>query len=291
MSAETIGGKLLGGKNDMKGLSPCRGLTNYQLKLIALVAMTIDHIAVFFWTAIPGGLFDVLRAIGRIAAPIFLYFVVEGVRHTHSRKAFFLRLYVAGAILTGVNRLLEATVAQDTYSGFGNTFPLFMYTVLYIVCLERIRFVKANGAKDGLWAPVLGMCIPFASAGVQLVCSGHFMSGILGTLLRMAVPSVSEIEYSFLFVLLGVAWYFVNDKRYNALMLAGLSALSLLVHSLLGTAPVFWQVFTGGQWLMVLAAPLLLLYNGERGRSDKLFFYAYYPCHQYLLFAISALVM
>ena len=35
---------------------------------------------------------------------------------------------------------------------------------------------------------------------------------------------------------------------------------------------------------MILALPLLLLYNGKRGKWHKRFFYVYYPTHIYVLY-------
>ena len=47
------------------------------LKWLALCCMVLDHVAYFFGLPVP------LRWVGRLAAPIFLFFVVEGFCHTH----------------------------------------------------------------------------------------------------------------------------------------------------------------------------------------------------------------
>ena len=41
------------------------------------------------------------------------------------------------------------------------------------------------------------------------------------------------------------------------------------------------------QWLMVFALPLMLRYNGEKGRGWKWFFYFYYPAHTSVLFFLA----
>ena len=46
-------------------------------------------------------------------------------------------------------------------------------------------------------------------------------------------------------------------------------------------------MFSGIQWGMIGAVPLLLLYNGERGAGMKWFFYIYYPVHTWLLALIN----
>ena len=55
------------------------GLTGNQLKLIALITMTIDHVGMMLLPQL-----RILRAIGRIAFPIFAYMIAEGCRYTHS---------------------------------------------------------------------------------------------------------------------------------------------------------------------------------------------------------------
>ena len=58
-------------------------LTKNQLKLLAIVSMTLDHIGfAFFPDAV------VLRIIGRLAFPIFSYCIAEGCRFTHDKKRY-----------------------------------------------------------------------------------------------------------------------------------------------------------------------------------------------------------
>ena len=45
------------------------------------------------------------------------------------------------------------------------------------------------------------------------------------------------------------------------------------------------------QCFMVFALPLLLLYNGKRGKSFKRFFYIYYPAHIYAFYLIRQFVL
>lgn len=72
------------------------GLTSYQLKIIALCTMTIDHLAAY-GGEIPifGHYAYILRIVGRIAAPLFLFVLTESVRHTHNKIHYVLRLYFA----------------------------------------------------------------------------------------------------------------------------------------------------------------------------------------------------
>ena len=53
-------------------------LTAYQLKVIAIVAMTIDHIA-WMWVSATSPAGQLMHTIGRITAPIMCYLLAEGV--------------------------------------------------------------------------------------------------------------------------------------------------------------------------------------------------------------------
>ncbi|WP_032506442.1 TraX family protein, partial [Streptococcus mutans] len=44
------------------------------------------------------------------------------------------------------------------------------------------------------------------------------------------------------------------------------------------------------EWLEIFAAPLMLMYNGKRGKGNKYLFYAFYPLHIYLLYTLSVLL-
>ena len=72
-------------------------LSAFTLKVIAVMAMTIDHIALVF---VPTGslLYWLLRLVGRLTAPIMAFFIAEGFRHTRSRKKYLLRLGVFAVI-------------------------------------------------------------------------------------------------------------------------------------------------------------------------------------------------
>ena len=63
-------------------------MTAFQLKLIALAAMFLDHTAAVFPEYLP----IEFRAVGRLAWPIFAYLAAEGFRHTKAPEKFMLRL-------------------------------------------------------------------------------------------------------------------------------------------------------------------------------------------------------
>ena len=68
-------------------------LTKNQLKILAMVCMTIDHIgAAFFPQAVW------LRVIGRLAFPLFSYCIAEGCRYTRNKAHYFGSVFACGAV-------------------------------------------------------------------------------------------------------------------------------------------------------------------------------------------------
>ena len=51
----------------------------FQIKIIALITMTLDHIGAYQTFTFSREINDGLRVVGRIAAPLFLFMVGEGL--------------------------------------------------------------------------------------------------------------------------------------------------------------------------------------------------------------------
>lgn len=69
----------------------------YHLKIIAIFAMLIDHIA---WAFVPleSALGQIMHIIGRLTAPIMCFFIAEGFYHTKNIKKYALRLGIFALI-------------------------------------------------------------------------------------------------------------------------------------------------------------------------------------------------
>ena len=60
------------------------GLSGNQLKIVALIAMTCDHVGKMLLPQ-----FTVLPILGRLSFPIFAYMIAEGCVYTKSKKKYF----------------------------------------------------------------------------------------------------------------------------------------------------------------------------------------------------------
>ena len=62
-------------------------LNSNHLKLIAIIAMTIDHIADLIYPGMQNNIISIiLHIIGRLTAPIMFFFICEGFYYTKNLK-------------------------------------------------------------------------------------------------------------------------------------------------------------------------------------------------------------
>lgn len=69
-------------------------LTREHIKLLAAIAMFIDHFGYIFYSKIPHNIYFLCRDIGRIACPIFLVLFVQGMINTKKPIKHLLILFI-----------------------------------------------------------------------------------------------------------------------------------------------------------------------------------------------------
>ena len=103
-------------------------MSAFVLKLIAVVSMLIDHAAysLFLAGVFTGKGYVYMRAVGRIAFPIFAYMIVNGFEKTHDVRRYFSRLALFAVISQPVYRLAftAANYGAQALTGGGITLSL-----------------------------------------------------------------------------------------------------------------------------------------------------------------------
>lgn len=246
----------------------CRRLDSNMLKLIAIVAMTADHIA---WLLFPGypaePLPIILHIIGRLTCPIMCFFIAEGYHYTHDVKKYTARLFVLAVISH-----FAYVLASNDFVDWHSFIPFYYGSVLNqtgVIWSLAWGLVMLRVAKDErLGMPVkviltLLICAAALPADWSCIASLSIMS--IG--MNRGEPK-KQIAWCVLWVAVyAVVYFFAIDKIYGLIQLCA-----------------------------VLAVPLLFLYNGKRGRSPKInkfmkwLFYAYYPLHLLVIGIIRELV-
>ena len=171
------------------------GLTGNQLKIIAMIAMTCDHVGL---QLLPQ--FGLLRIIGRLALPIYAYMIAEGCRHTHDRKKYLLRM--AGLAL--MCQIVYFVAMDSLYQCILVTFSLSICLIYAIDNAQKRRDIPSKLLALGALAAAGFLCF-----ALPLVLNSTDFA----------------IDYGIMGVLLPVLVYFGNDgQKY---LMAGLILLGL----------------------------------------------------------------
>lgn len=165
-------------------------LTGNQIKLIAMLAMTADHVGL---QLLPQWGF--LRILGRLAMPLYAYMIAEGCRYTRNRTRYFLSIALLGL------------GCQIVYFFFmGSLYQCILVTFsLSLALIYLLDWVAEKPAAVKWTVPVLGITTVWFIASV--------LPGLLpGTDFR--------IDYDFWGVMLPVLIYLAKDRPKALLMSA-----------------------------------------------------------------------
>ena len=262
-----------------------KGLTGFQLKLLGLILMVFDHIHEFF--SYTGSIPIAFNWIGRIVAPIFLFMAIEGYTHTRSKKKYMSRLFLGFVIMNIGNYILPRYFERPDNLGIMNNIfsTLFMITV-YLCIIDYIYKAKKEKNTLKIFFGILLLTAPIALAALFII--GANSGNTAFSYLALIIPTPVFVEGGPVFVVLGILMYLLRKDRRK--LIAGYIVISLSF-MFTGELSISGLFFNNYQWMMVFAAPLFYLYNGQKGRGLKYLFYVFYPAHIYVLYVISCLMM
>lgn len=254
-------------------------MSAFVLKLIALFSMLLDHTlkvlpAQTFLTDVFGMSLDssfwLLRFVtplGRLAFPIFAFFIAEGCRHTHSPRRYVGRLLLFGVISEVPFRL---TFLYMSVSGALSLWPPRLSNVFFTLAFGAVACFAYQALKD----------------------RGHGALAVLPALALAFLAEPLHTDYGAVGVLAIFLAFILPEKLPRLLGLAGIFSVLYLLR-----APwngVELRLFSSPTYLLdwaaaMLALVLLYFYNGRRGRPLKWTFYIFYPAHLSLLAVYSVL--
>lgn len=221
-------------------------LNGNQLKAIAMAAMTADHVTSVLFPNYPTDWRILLIHIaGRLAAPIFWFFVAEGYHYTHDWKRYAGRLFIF------------AVIGHFSYNfAFGIPFIPFQTSVF--------------NQTSVIWALLGGL--------LALAVNDSSLSGPQKTFLILVITAFTFCaDWSCIAVLaiLNMGENRGNFRKQMTGMMVWVGAYAAVYAIFINPVYGIIQMFTA------LTVPLLKMYNGERGKwkGMKYVFYAYYPLH------------
>ncbi|SEO95658.1 TraX protein [Amphibacillus marinus] len=260
-------------------------MTNTQLKIIALIAMFIDHYGLFI-----SGTPELLGWIGRIAAPVFIYCVVIGFKNTSNRIKYLVRLGVAAVGMSFINLFINLCIYYANLSGPYLELNFFstLFLIAFLIMLLENKRIKI-------------LLLFFAWQFISLILFGSLeVAGLISKPFVIFIGQISGnvlvVEGGPLIILLGLFFYFANDNRwtvtsgYSFYCLAMFYSVRRWGSSLEGFNQQLFG-FADYQWMMIFALPLFLLYNGKKGNGLKYLFYIFYPLHTVILWYIGKFIL
>jgi hypothetical protein len=253
------------------------------IKIIAVVFMVVDHTYQMF---APMGAPIWLNWLGRPVMIMFLFVLTESFWHTGSRQKLLVRLLLGAWLMSICNVLMQVWILpNEEVTLFNNAFGAFFVACLYMLFWDLLvegiktrRVVKVVGALALCSVPMLTVLPMLWLNNLGVSPYWLYVTLYLGLSL---FPSVFLVEGGPIIVGLGVLMYIV--RRWRWAQVAWLVAFSVAVF--------VWFNTPSAQWLMVFAAIPILLYNGQKGRGNKYFFYIFYPAHIYLLYIVATLLL
>lgn len=226
-----------------------------QLKLLAILAMVIDHCAVALLPQTLPGMWA-LRMIGRLTAPIMCYFIAEGYHHTSNLRRYMGRLLLMVLISHIPHNLM---LGQDV-------FLFWQCTSVMVSLLCGLLALTAWKSKriPHLWQKVLlvGLCCLLSYS--------------------------ANWNYIVVLWILGFG-IFRGDFKKQTLAFCAVALIYL------AQPVLYSQTFPAVSRLGVfLVLPLLYIYNGQRGKHrgwlSKWGFYWFYPLHQLAIWGIAQVI-
>ena len=240
-------------------------LNSNQLKLIAIIAMTVDHIAWAMFDGYPSTLLPlVMHIIGRLTCPIMCYFIAEGYHYTRNINKYTFRLF-AFAFVSHFAYIF----ASNDFVDFKSFIPFYygnflnQTSVMWSLAwgLVMLRIADSKRIKS-IYKVLLVILICIITLPSDWSCIAALCIMAIGTNRGDFRKQMSWMI--FYVALYSLVYFFAIDKVYGVLQMG-----------------------------VVLSIPVIAMYNGKRGKNPKInkfmkwFFYIFYPVHLFVIGLIN----
>lgn len=240
-------------------------LNSNQLKLIAIIAMTVDHIAWAMFNGYPTALLPlVMHIIGRLTCPIMCYFIAEGYHYTRNINKYTFRLF-AFAFVSHFAYIF----ASNDFVDFKSFIPFYygnflnQTSVMWSLAwgLVMLRIADSKRIKS-IYKVLLVILICIITLPSDWSCIAALCIMAIGTNRGDFRKQMSWMI--FYVALYSLVYFFAIDKAYGILQMG-----------------------------VVFSITVIAMYNGKRGKNPKInkfmkwFFYIFYPAHLFVIGLIN----
>lgn len=281
-------------------------INGFVLKLIAFSLMTLDHVGIFMVVSANPTVQQIgtiFRLFGRLAFPLFVLMLVEGVRHTHS--------YAKYAIRMGIVETMILIVQVVGYFFFDNALGDMFSPLIDLLCYGTILYLLSRKDKWSLLA-----LIPFAlvigSFTVTLLeytqninilwwpiylRSGYSLFGlIIALMMYYSYPLLKKFFESYHMDIEGYEetgiFRFTLNVLYSFAIIFAVAVIYLIAK--IPNADLYMVNAVGYSETWALASIIFVLfYSGTRGYNKKWFQYAsylYFPVHLVIIYFVFYII-
>lgn len=275
-------------------------INGFWLKIIAFVLMTIDHVGAFMemYQGVSTAS-DVLRTIGRLAFPLFVFLLVEGVIHTKNYGKYALRLGII-AVVTMLTQII-------IYYFFDSSISAAYSPLLDLLACGTVIYLLKRKDKF-TWLVIL----PLAWIGLSFTIDSY---EIINNSNILWFPFYLRCGYSIYGLLLSLCFYYSHalaklflsssentkcflDTKVERNVINILSTFSifvcwLIIYLITKINAGFDLYNVSATSFAIISGALLMLYSGERGYNKAWFKYGsylYYPLHLVVIFIIFYII-
>lgn len=219
-------------------------MTIFSIKIIACITMLLDHIKY----AIPALKGPITIYLGRIAFPLFAFFIGEGYIHTKNLKKYVKRLIVF-AILSQIPFMMFRTLVGEWR----------MLNIIFTLLLGLATIVIYDKEKNKIVSLILVVCIAYLGKALKVDYGWY---GVISVFIIYLFKNKKALLI-FSYTILLIAYYYINNMN--------LFNISNFIYFLCTLLPI----------------GIICLYNGNQGRKSKWFFYIFYPAHMLIVYILG----
>lgn len=236
--------------------------------MIAILAMLIDHTAAVLLyrfmmepvqnAALVSGISEVMilvyyvmRLIGRLGFPIFIFLLTEGLTHTRNQWMYLLRM----ALFALISEIpFDFAFNLDKEDIFAGRIVEFTYqNVFFTLAIGLAALIGIKAVQKAKWKALPKIFVTFL-----LAATGMWLASFLRT------------DYGAVGVLAIIVMYLLRERR-----MFSVAATCVIL--------MFSSIVEVSAFLILLP---IRAYNGTRGWNLKWIFYVFYPAHLLVLWLI-----